>query len=180
MRRRFPPKGGPLDDSWFAPLLKVQRALDTPNRLPSDRFFDPHDFMVMERLVRSGRPDLWLYKHVHTRRYINLDADGHSYRYYPPRSPDSTREGQYRRHRDLRAAVRALDLWELPWMKPGLEAFAGGLSWEERWMMVDDHTGDLLPMDHLRVPNVAVDCPECCATAARPTRELGDNQAMME
>lgn len=174
MKRMFPPDEGRLDASWFDPLLKVQRALAAPGGMPSDRFFDPHDFMIMERLVRRPRPDLWLYKHIHTRRYINLDADGHAYRYFPPRSPDSTREGQYRRHRDLRSAVRTLGLWELPWMKPGLEAFRGGNEWSDRWWMYDDEVGDLYPAPDIAVPDFAAGCAECALAAAQRAAAKGD------
>jgi hypothetical protein len=161
MQYAFPPRGERLDPSWFAPLLLVERVLRDNPGLPSDRFFDAHDFMIMERVLRRGRPDLWLYKHSLTRRYINLDDAGHAYRYYPPRSPDSKREGLYRAHRNLRDALRPLDLVALPWMKAGLEAFRCGVAWNDRWQLIDDDTGDLFPMPQLRVPDFSENCPEC-------------------
>jgi hypothetical protein len=161
MKHVFPPDGAELDATWFAPLQSLERALNTPHGLTSDRFFDPHDFMIMARVVRPSRPDLWLYKHSYTRRYVNLDAAGHAYRYHPPRALQSTSQGQYRRHKDLRAAVQALGLWELPWMKPGLEPFRAGTSWDDRWLIFDDRTGDLPPMDDLEVPDFAAGCAQC-------------------
>lgn len=151
-RLLFPPKDGPLDVSWEAPLEMVQRALLGPDRLPSDEFFDLGDFMIMARIVRSGRPDIQLYKHVYTRRYVNVDPAGHTYRYCPPRNRDSTRPGSYWPHRSFRRAIEDLGLWELPWMKPGLEEHRRGLSWDDRWCIFEDETGDLFPPERPRLP----------------------------
>lgn len=148
MRYAFPPDDGPIDPSWTTPLHKVTKALAGSTEYITDRFFDPHDFMIMCRMLRQGRPDLTLYKHSDTRRYLNLDDDGHAYRYYPPRIDKAGHDGQYRRHRDLRAAITGLRLWELPWMKPALEAATYGVPWSQRWELLDLETGDLL-----RVPD---------------------------
>lgn len=144
-RFAFPPPEGPLDDSWTEPLTMVHRALAGVDRRPSDAFFDLADFMIMARVIRNGRPDIQLYKHVHTRKYLNVDAAGHTYRYRPPRNPNSTRLGSYWPHRSLRRAIEDLWLWELPWMKDGLAEHRRGLSWDERWLLFDDATGDLRP-----------------------------------
>lgn len=132
MRYRFPSGDGPLDPEWFAPLEAVARALAGH---PRARFFDLADFMVMCRLVRRGRPDLLLYKHYYTRRYINLDDAGHAYRYFPPRSLRSRSHGRYLPYVDLLTAVDRLDLWELPWMKEGLEEHRLGLTCDDRWLL---------------------------------------------
>lgn len=141
-RFQFPPQEGPLDPSWKSPLEMVERAICGSDRLPSDAFFDVGDFMIMARLVRSGRPDIQMYKHIHTRRYISVDDAGHTYRYFPPRSRESGRSGSYRPHRSFRDAIEELQLWQLPWMKPELESHRRGLSWEDRWYLYDDETGD--------------------------------------
>jgi len=141
----FPPEpeGEPIDPSWWAPLEAVGRAVAAT---PRYRFFDVDDFMLMCGLDRRPRPRLLLYKHRLTRRYLNLDDAGHAYRYIAPRSLESKSSGRYVGHRDLRIALDALDLWELPWMKPGLEQFQQGLSWDERWLLhpdeVDGFCGD--------------------------------------
>ena len=141
----FPSEVGPLDHSWTDPLEMIRRALHGVPRVPSDEFFDLSDFMIMCRVVRGRRPDIVLYKHYLTRRYINVDDAGHTYRYHPPRSHSTGCYGSYRPHRDLRRAVSDLWLWELPWMKPSLEQHRRGLSWGDRWLAFDDDTGDLIP-----------------------------------
>jgi hypothetical protein len=40
----------------------------------------PDAFMYMGRLVAAGRPAVYMYKHVDSRRYLNLDAGGHAFR----------------------------------------------------------------------------------------------------
>ena len=133
----------PLDATWTDPLEAVARVLRRGNGVPSDQFFDCRDFMIMARLRRPTLPNLVLYKHVYTRYYINLDAAGHAYRYDPPRSPTSTAPGRYLRHRDLRSAVAALGLWELPWMKPELMHHQRGIGYGDRRLLFDYRTRDL-------------------------------------
>lgn len=125
----FPPEGQPLDPSWWAPLEAVGRVIADD---PRHRFFDVADFMLMAKLKRrTPQPDLLLYKHFFTRHYLNLDDAGNAYRYVPPRHLTSG-SGRYLRHRDLHTALDALTLWELPWMKEGLEHHRQGMRWEER------------------------------------------------
>jgi len=121
----FPPETGPLPAEWFAPL-KFVAASQVGER--AAHFLDVEDFMVMARVIRPPRPKIVLYKHVHTRAYLNLDADGQAYRFVPVRGSD---QGRYIR-RPLGVALRALGLDELPWMKPGLEGERRGLPWEDR------------------------------------------------
>jgi hypothetical protein len=136
----FPPSDGPLDE-WFAPLEAVARLIEGNPRFP---FFDLGDFMVMERLVRPPRPTIVLYKHYFTRRYLNLDEWGTAYRYIAP-PVDSDRSGRYVRHRDLASAIHQLQLLELPWMKPGLEARQHEGHCEDPWPAQPDgeHLGDV-------------------------------------
>lgn len=134
-----------LDPAWWAPLEGVARLVAG---VPAYQFFDVDDFMVMVRLVRPPRPAITLYKHRHTRRYLNLDDAGHAYRFIPPRD-DSKSNGRYVAHRDLREALDHLRVWELPWMKSGLEAYRFGRSWEDRWALHPDVAAgnDRLPGD---------------------------------
>lgn len=144
-RMQFPPTEGPLDDTWTSPLDMVRRALLGAGRRHSDQFLDVADFMIMGRLVRPGRPDIVLYKHRFTRRYLNIDPDGHTYRYHPPRRLHSNHLGSYRPHRSLRAAVDHLGLRDLPWMKSGLEHHRCGVGWDERWSIFDDDRVQAFP-----------------------------------
>ena len=60
------------------------------------------------------RLDVYLYEHVDTRRYLNLDVVGHAYAYLGPVSPagDTTTGGRYRRFRSLRDAIDHVGFWE--------------------------------------------------------------------
>ncbi len=122
--------------SWFAPLVALARVVQSE---PRYRFFDPADFMVMYRVVRPPRPSLYVYKHCYTRRAINLDDAGHAYRFIVTRR-GSRSASRYLAHRDLRAALDHLELWELPWMKPGLEEHRHGLSAKGSWQLHPDVT----------------------------------------
>ena len=89
--------------------------------------------MCMGQLRRQGRPHLILAKHRLTRRYLNLDSDGHAYRYVQPRRIESTWEGRYVPLGDLVEAIDHLELYELPWMCETLDHQREGLTWEQRW-----------------------------------------------
>ena len=139
MRLVFPPYDGPLSDDWTRPLEAVARTIADVRRY---RFFDLGDFMIMAQVRRRDRPDLYLYKHVYTRRYLTLDAGGHAYRYVSPRTFDSKFKGRYVAHKDPRRALDHLELWLLPWMKPGLEEYRFGVPFEHRWILEPDEVGD--------------------------------------
>jgi hypothetical protein len=53
-------------------------------------------------------------------------------------------------HPDLAGAIDHLDLWELPWMKRGLESFRHGYTWQERYLARDflDPIDDFEPPAH--------------------------------
>lgn len=104
-----PPAWTGVCDEWCAGLHLIERELaDHPD---IDRY-DAADFMVMGALRRTGHPLLYLYKHVETRAYLNIDAAGVAWRYVPPRRGDDG-DGRYVRHRSLEDAFDALRLWEL-------------------------------------------------------------------
>ncbi len=114
----------------FAPLRIVARQLRS-SPVPADAFFDPDDFMLMD-WCRADRPgSISLFKHIDTRRYLNLDASGTAYRYVPPADARSG-TGAYVRHPDLRDALHQLGLWELPWLRPELAEHCGGVAWADR------------------------------------------------
>ena len=116
---------------WCEPIHKVERAISGQ---PFARFFRIEHFMCMGKVHRSSRPDLILNKHRLTRRYLNLDAEGHAYRYVSPKDPHSLAEGSYRKFSNLVDAVDDLDLHLLPWFyASGFEDEDLGLTFDQRW-----------------------------------------------
>ena len=105
----YPDEDAPVDMGWWAPLMRFGLAMARAD-LPA---IDPDDFMLMGRIERKDRPRLWLYKHIHTRRYVNLADDGTPYRYIPPKNWSSRSPGRYVLHRHPRAAWWQLDLLSL-------------------------------------------------------------------
>ncbi len=99
-------KSGP---DW-KPLEGVARLVRQSPELPQ---FHLGEFMYLAALhgVRQ-RLTIHLYKHIDTRRYLNLDEGGHAYAYQF--RPDDTCPpnfgGRYRRYRDLVDAIDRLDL----------------------------------------------------------------------
>jgi hypothetical protein len=129
----FPFADEPLHEMWLKPLETVGRVVAGHPRAP---FFDLSDFMIMDGMLRRSRPTLVLYKHYHTRRYLNLDDAGHAYRYIPPKDLyRGTSHGRYVPHRDLLTAIDHVQLWLLPWMKPGLEHERRGLEFDDAWQL---------------------------------------------
>lgn len=93
----------------WRPLERFLRAATRPG---SSFGLDPSEFMYMVRVVAPGRPDVHLYKHIDTRRYLNLDDAGHAYAFVGSASDTGAAElaGHYRPLRDIRAAVDRLGL----------------------------------------------------------------------
>jgi hypothetical protein len=119
---------------WCRPLHMVEAA--SAGHAFAKYFVVDH-FMCMGMIHRQGRPNLILNKHILTRRYLNLDAAGHAYRYLPP-PPGSSSNGQYRPHADLVTAIDNLRLFEMPWLTgSGFDCESGGLDWDERWRHPD-------------------------------------------
>jgi len=140
MKIWYPEDGVPPDPGWWAPLMRFGLAT-ARDGLPA---LDPDEFMFMGRIVRSGRPDLWLYKHIYSRRYANLDDRGTPYRYIPPKDVlRSTSNGRYVLHKDRRSAWWQLELLEFsPALGPDRSAAVddddnddGGPppDWDDRW-----------------------------------------------
>ncbi len=106
MRFIVPSEDRPVDDTWWCPLEHVALEMSKCERW-SDQFFDLGDFMLMDGIQRRPRPLLVLYKHVHTRRYLNLDLAGRPYRYFPPKTdPDGA--GRYVEHSTPRVRRRSI------------------------------------------------------------------------
>jgi hypothetical protein len=106
----FPTTYVRVTDPDWRPLEAVSSLVRQRPDLPH---FHPGEFMYMAA-VRSTRPDLviHLYKHVDTRRYLNLDDAGHAYAYIDSEGDRVCHgfSGRYRRHGNL---VDALDRLEL-------------------------------------------------------------------
>ena len=95
----------------WAPLEAVSVIARRSPELPS---FHPSEFMYMGVVRRRDGLQVHLYKHVDTRRYLNLDADGHAYEYRGSSGEllaDPTSGGWYRPHRSLDDALLDADLW---------------------------------------------------------------------
>lgn len=71
--------------AWWRPLLDVAR-LAREDGFPWGVHVE--DFRLVGRVLRSGRPDVWVYAHVHTRRELLVDDEGGTYRFSPtPKGP---------------------------------------------------------------------------------------------
>jgi hypothetical protein len=96
----------------WEPLEDVARLVSLSPELPQ---FHPVEFMCMAT-VRSRRQRLAirLYKHMDTRRYLNLDDAGHAYAFVPS-DPERCADdfgGRYRRYTNLVDAIERLGLWQ--------------------------------------------------------------------
>ena len=101
----------PVEAVW-QPLEAVARVARSSAHLP---LFHEGEFMFMGAVSNAyKRLDVYLYKHVDTRRYLNLDVAGHAYAYLGSVSPAvaTTTGGRYRRFRSLRDAIDHVGLWE--------------------------------------------------------------------
>jgi len=110
----FPPNEGPIDDSWWTPLLDTIDSIDGAHRCRYRLL--PSDFACSHKAVRRGRPDIYVYQHRWTYRCLHLDAELQPYRYVASRHPAEV-AGRYLRYRDLDAALTSLALWETPWAR---------------------------------------------------------------
>jgi hypothetical protein len=68
----------------WAPLEQLARLCSERPDLPE---LDPDQFMCMGRAVSRGLPPVLLYKHVCTRRYLNLDHLVHAFCVTPVATP---------------------------------------------------------------------------------------------
>jgi hypothetical protein len=101
----------PVETVW-QPLEAVARVARSSTHLPP---FHEGEFMFMGTVSNARkRLEIHLYKHVDTRRYLNLDVGGHAYAYLGPASPevDATTGGRYRRYRSLSDAMNQVGFRE--------------------------------------------------------------------
>jgi hypothetical protein len=110
------------------------------------KYFDVADMGYMFSVRVDGVP-LHHYKHRETRGYLIIDDQGSTYMWVAPaRDVDDFDDGEGGAADDesdddmgtflpLPSVVEALDglrLFEMPWLKEGLEAERRGLDWDER------------------------------------------------
>ena len=123
-RRRFATVGVAPDVPEWGPLEAVARLSRMTPELPS---FHPGEFMYMYRVDnRRKRLRIHLYKHIDTRRYLNLDDAGHAYEYCGSVSdPIDVKNfgGYYRRHRNLAEGIARLTLWKFDLDPPLYRSF---------------------------------------------------------
>jgi hypothetical protein len=94
-----PPHDKPHLFEWWRPLLLAsQRA--RRRRLPWPIHLD--EFRLAGRVVRSGRPDVWIYEHHANGGALCIDATGTTYKFIP--TPRARGVGQFRPC-DVRSAV---------------------------------------------------------------------------
>jgi hypothetical protein len=94
-----PPHDRPHLFEWWRPLLLAsQRA--RRRRVPWPIHLD--EFRLAGRVVRSGRPDVWIYEHHGNGGSLCIDATGSTYRFIP--TPSAKGVGQFRPC-DIRSAV---------------------------------------------------------------------------
>lgn len=102
-----PEEGQDNDPRWWEPLEQLTERVAADPSLPT---IMPCEFMFMGRADLRGRPSIWLYKHVDTRRYLNLGDDCRAYRYVPPEDVMSADQGRYLLHSEIRRALLHLEL----------------------------------------------------------------------
>ena len=118
---------------WCAPIHKVDEVIRGRD---VGKYFVIEDFMCMGKVVDRAHPDLILNKHVYTRRYLNLDADGRAYRYIEPEDIEID-PGTYVLLPSIEVAVDRLELVQMPWMCPQYKRERRGLTYDERWQHPD-------------------------------------------
>ena len=102
----YPPEGSDNNPAWWDVLLRVAALTQRSETLST---IAACEFMFMGR-QDGRRRRIWLYKHIGTRRYLNLDDEGHAYRYIAPRDLESDWPGRYAGHRRLEDALNHLEL----------------------------------------------------------------------
>jgi hypothetical protein len=120
-----PPHDAPHLLEWWRPLLLVgRRARAEGVRWP----IHLDEFRLAGRVVRSGRPDVWLYEHHENGGTLCVDATGATYRFVF--TPNGRGPGQFRSC-TLRAAIARAGLPDVvepvwygdpptePWSDPG-------------------------------------------------------------
>jgi hypothetical protein len=94
-----PPHDKPQLLEWWRPLLLASQWARR-RRVPWPIHLD--EFRLAGRVVRHGRPDVWIYEHHANGGSLCIDATGTTYRFIP--TPAARGVGQFRPC-DIRTAV---------------------------------------------------------------------------
>jgi hypothetical protein len=113
----------PVDRDWFAPLEAVSAAAARDPRLP---LVNPDHFLYAARIERVGFAALHVYRHIGTRRFINVDDRGEVWRYT---GSDNVGCGRYAPHDTLRDALDGADLFRGNLLAGHLRSMAGVVPW---------------------------------------------------
>lgn len=109
--RSFDTRVSEPESPIWGPLEAVARVIRSRPELPA---FHTGEFMFMATVACCQKPlRIHLYKHIDTRRYLNLDDGGHAYAYRDLAADraDTRTGGRYQRYRTLVDAIEHLELW---------------------------------------------------------------------
>lgn len=147
-----PPHDAPHLFEWWRPLLLAsQRARS--RRLPWPIHLD--EFRLSGRVMRSGRPDVWLYEHHANGGTLCIDAMGATYKFVA--TPGGKGVGQFRTC-ELRTAVYRAGLPEVVepiWYERPRRAWGDDSPWRPDDADSDSHdlrevSGGAAPVVHRR------------------------------
>ncbi|MGH9113472.1 MAG: hypothetical protein ACRDZN_14425 [Acidimicrobiales bacterium] len=102
-----PPHDAPHLFEWWRPLLLASQRVRS-RQLPWPIHLD--EFRLSGRVIRSGRPDVWLYEHHANGGTLCIDAQGATYKFVA--TPGGNGVGQFRTC-ELRTAVYRAGLPEV-------------------------------------------------------------------
>lgn len=94
-----PPHDQPHLFEWWRPLLLASRAARTARVSWS---IHPDEMVLVGRIDRSGRPDVWVYRHPEARGELYVDGTGQAYKF--TRTPNGRSYGRFSAT-DIRTAV---------------------------------------------------------------------------
>ena len=104
------------DEPDWRPLEAVARLSRVTDALPA---IDECDFMYMAYVEEpSTALRIYLYKHIETRRYLNLDDGGHAYRYCGQLDEDDRKSGGMYTLLPTLADALHIVVDDLMWMRP--------------------------------------------------------------
>jgi hypothetical protein len=124
-----PPHDAPHLLEWWRPLILVAQAVRA-ERIGWPVHLD--EFRLVGRVVRSGRPDVWIYEHHQSGGPIYTDSAGKTYKFIP--TPHGRGAGRFKLC-NVRTAVGYAglpDVVEPVWYEPPREG------WEEHWRLQDE------------------------------------------
>jgi hypothetical protein len=95
----------PVDPSWFGPLEALSAQVAGDAGLPQ---INPDHFFYVGWIDREGFPRLHMYRHIGSKRYLNIDEGGHLWRYT---GSDKVGSERYAPTTDVRDALTSAELF---------------------------------------------------------------------